>query len=72
VKNAGHSEDDIVEELIRIKNGESWVGFNNLPHQFGLQRTVTMKVVKKLPSIDEDEEPKASSQCKESGRPSEN
>lgn len=32
VKNAGHSEQDIIDELIRIKNGESWVGFNNLPH----------------------------------------
>ena len=31
VKNAGHSEDEIIEELMRIKNGESWVGFNNLP-----------------------------------------
>ena len=31
VKNAGHSENDICEELDRIKNGESWVGFNNLP-----------------------------------------
>lgn len=31
VKKAGHSEQDIMEELERIKNGESWVGFNNLP-----------------------------------------
>jgi hypothetical protein len=31
VKQAGHSEKDIMEELERIKNGESWVGFNNLP-----------------------------------------
>jgi hypothetical protein len=28
---AGHKESEIVEELERIKNGESWVGFNNLP-----------------------------------------
>jgi len=33
VKQAGHSEKDIMEELERIKNGESWVGFNNLPIQ---------------------------------------
>lgn len=31
VFDAGHKESDIVEELGRIKNGESWVGFNNLP-----------------------------------------
>ncbi len=28
---AGHKESDIVDELERIKNGESWVGFNDLP-----------------------------------------
>lgn len=27
VKEAGHSEESIIEELVRIKNGESWVGF---------------------------------------------
>ena len=31
VKDAGHSEESMIEELIRIKNGESWVGFQNLP-----------------------------------------
>ena len=31
VKGAGHSEEEIGEELDRIKNGESWVGFNDLP-----------------------------------------
>ena len=31
VKGAGHDEEEINEELERIKNGESWVGFDNLP-----------------------------------------
>ena len=31
VKGAGHSEEEIGEEIDRIKNGESWVGFNDLP-----------------------------------------
>ena len=31
VKGAGHGEDEIEEELTRIKNGESWVGFDDLP-----------------------------------------
>ena len=31
VKAAGHSEEEIIEELENIKNGESWVGFQNLP-----------------------------------------
>ena len=31
VKEAGNAEEEIIEELMRIKNGESWVGFNNLP-----------------------------------------
>ena len=34
VKTAGHSEEEIMEELDNIKNGESWVGFNNLPKKF--------------------------------------
>ena len=34
VKGCGHGEDEIGEELERIKNGESWVGFENLPAQF--------------------------------------
>ena len=36
VKESGHDEEEIKEELERIKNGEHWVGFNNLPFQFGL------------------------------------
>ena len=31
VKAYGHSEDEIVMELDNIKNGESWVGFSNIP-----------------------------------------
>ena len=31
VKAAGHTEEEICEELVRIKDGESWVGFSNLP-----------------------------------------
>ena len=33
VKGAGHTEEEICEELVRIKDGESWVGFRNLPLQ---------------------------------------
>ena len=39
VKQGGHSEKDIMEELERIKNGESWVGFNNLPLQYHSKST---------------------------------
>ena len=31
VKAAGHSEEEILEELDSITRGESWVGFNDLP-----------------------------------------
>lgn len=34
VKLAGHSEEEIMQELESIKNGESWVGFNDLPKKF--------------------------------------
>jgi len=34
VKGCGHTEEEIAEELERIKNGESWVGFDKLPAQF--------------------------------------
>ena len=34
VRAAGHSEEEINEELDNIKNGESWVGFNDLPKRF--------------------------------------
>eukprot|EP00347_Sterkiella_histriomuscorum_P013915 403362872 len=34
VKGSGHSEEEIQEELERIKNGESWIGFDNLPQQY--------------------------------------
>lgn len=34
VKESGHSEEDILEELENIKNGESWAGFNNLPEKY--------------------------------------
>ena len=34
VKGAGHSEEEINEELENIKNGESWVGFNDLPKKY--------------------------------------
>ena len=38
VKNSGHSETEICEELERIKKGESWVGFNDL---VGLKKNVS-------------------------------
>ena len=34
VKNAGHTEEEIMEELSNIQNGESWVGFSNLPKKY--------------------------------------
>ncbi|CDW78974.1 ef hand family protein [Stylonychia lemnae] len=34
VKGSGHSEEEIQEELERIKNGESWIGFDDLPAQY--------------------------------------
>ena len=34
VKHAGHSEDEILEELSNIEKGESWVGFDNLPKKY--------------------------------------
>ena len=34
VKDAGHSEEEILEELDNIKNGQSWCGFNDLPKKF--------------------------------------
>ena len=34
VKGCGHGEDEIDEELERIRNGESWVGFENLPKKY--------------------------------------
>lgn len=34
VKGAGHSEEEIMQELDNIKNGESWVGFNDLPKKY--------------------------------------
>ena len=30
VKGAGHSEEEIMEELDNIKNGETWAGFSDL------------------------------------------
>ena len=37
VKSSGHSEEEILEELENIKNGESWVGFNDLPKKYQKQ-----------------------------------
>ena len=34
VKASGHTEEEISEELENIKNGESWVGFNDLPRKY--------------------------------------
>ena len=31
VRKSGHDEEEIIEVLESIKNGESWVGFNNMP-----------------------------------------
>jgi hypothetical protein len=43
VRSAGHPEQDIIEELIRIKNGESWVGFSNLPSQYKAKTSEKLK-----------------------------
>ena len=43
VKDCGHSEESIIEELKRIKNGEVWVGFSNLPIQYHAKSSETMK-----------------------------
>ena len=45
VKGAGHSEEEILEELDNIKNGETWVGFNDLPKEFK-PRTSVLKAPK--------------------------
>lgn len=37
VKQAGHSEEEICQELENIKNGDSWVGFNDLPKKLQSQ-----------------------------------
>ena len=34
VKGAGHPEEEITEELERIRKGESWVGFEDLPKNY--------------------------------------
>ena len=34
VKGAGHDENEIMEELVKIENGESWCGFENLPRAY--------------------------------------
>ena len=34
VKGAGHSEEEISEELDRIRKGESWIGFEDLPKDY--------------------------------------
>lgn len=34
VKGAGHQESEIMDELDRIANGGSWVGFDDLPKKF--------------------------------------
>ena len=38
VKQAGHSEDEILTELENIKKGESWCGFNDLPKRGAAQQ----------------------------------
>ncbi len=34
VKEAGHSEEEILEELENIKSGQRWCGFDGLPKKF--------------------------------------
>ena len=34
VKESGHTDEEILEELNNIENGQSWVGFANLPKQY--------------------------------------
>ena len=34
VLNAGHSEAEVLTEIEAIKNGESWVGFQDLPEKY--------------------------------------
>ena len=46
VKGCGHSEDEILEELAKIENGESWCGFENLPKKYnpmGKQKSSSCK-----------------------------
>ena len=42
VKGAGHSEEEILEELENIKNGESWCGFNDLPKKYQTQGSTSV------------------------------
>ena len=37
VKGSGHDEAEISEELEKLKNKESWCGFDNLPRQYSKQ-----------------------------------
>ena len=34
VKGSGHTEEEIMCELVNIEGGESWCGFDNLPRQY--------------------------------------
>ena len=34
VKGSGHSEKEIEEELERIRKGDSWIGFEDLPKNY--------------------------------------
>ena len=34
VKGAGHTEEEIMDEIGKIERGESWCGFDNLPKQY--------------------------------------
>ena len=38
VKESGHDEEEIMEELKNIEAGESWVGFDNLPKKYALHK----------------------------------
>ena len=33
---AGHTEEEIMDELDKVEKGESWVGFNDLPGKYRL------------------------------------
>ena len=39
VKGSGHGDEEIQLELENIKNGESWMGFTDLPAQYNTQVT---------------------------------
>ena len=44
VKAAGHDEEEIFEELVKIESGESWRGFDNLPKKYNMSKQKSSSV----------------------------